>query len=143
MAPVRTSESSPGTPAAAGLATLTKPGTQDADAGPVTLTDRAIAYVKARRLKMGKPDAALRVGVRGGGCEGLTYVTDFTEEPPRERDIVIDHGDIRVYVDSRSVRYLDGSVIDAQSTLMYQGLKFDNPNQASACGCGATFSVKS
>lgn len=108
----------------------------------VTLTPAAAAFAKARRVKLGKPEAALRVGVKGGGCEGLTYVTDFTEDPPRERDIVLEFDGLAVYVDSRSVRYIDGSIIDAKNTLMYQGLQFDNPQQSSTCGCGSTFSVK-
>lgn len=109
---------------------------------PVTLTAAAIAYVKSRRVKMGQPDAALRVGARGGGCNGLTYVTEFTEEPPRAREDVYEFDGLNVYVDRRSLRFIGGSRIDAKNTLMYQGLAFENPNEATRCGCGSTFSVK-
>jgi iron-sulfur cluster assembly protein len=112
------------------------------DATPIALTPAAVEYVERRRERLGKPQAALRVGVRGGGCAGLTYVTDFTEDSPREQDIVLSFGKVTVYLDRRSVRYIRGSTIDAENTLMYQGFRFDNPQQASACGCGSTFSVK-
>lgn len=108
----------------------------------ITLTDAAVAFVKQRRVKMGKPNAALRVGVRGGGCNGLSYVTDFTEDEPKSREIVYAFSGLQVYVDRRSLRFIDGSVIDAQNSLMYQGLKFINPLEATSCGCGSTFSVK-
>ena len=72
---------------------------RDPDDPPIRLTPSAIAFVRARRTKLGRPQAALRVGVRGGGCEGLTYFTDFTDDPPRERDIVLEFEDVRVYLD--------------------------------------------
>ena len=108
----------------------------------VTLTDKAVAFVLSRREKMGQPGAALRVGVRGGGCNGLTYVTEFTEDPPREREFVYQFGALSVYVDKKSLRFIRGSVIDAKQSLMYQGLTFQNPNEATRCGCGSTFSTK-
>ena len=95
-----------------------------------------------KRAEIGQPQAALRIGVKGGGCAGLTYVTDFTEEPPRERDLVYDFHGLTVYVDQKSLKFIEGSVLDFQNTLMYQGFKFKNPLEDSTCGCGHTFSVK-
>lgn len=109
---------------------------------PVRLTPNAVEYAKARRAELGQSKAALRVGVRGGGCAGLTYVTEFTADEPRPRDRVYDYDGLRVYVDERSLRYIAGSVIDYEKTLMHQGFKWKNPLQASSCGCGMTFSVK-
>lgn len=84
----------------------------------------------------------LRVGVKGGGCAGYSYVTDLVEGEPRQHDLVYEFDGVRVYVDERSLRLIDGSTIDAKQTLMYQGLKFDNPREEKSCGCGMTFSVR-
>jgi iron-sulfur cluster assembly protein len=92
----------------------------------ITLTAEAAEFVKERLAKEGRPHASLRVGVRGGGCNGLIYVLDGT----------------RVLVDNRSIDYIEGSTIVYERTLMFQGLKFKNPLEASTCGCGETFSVK-
>ena len=108
----------------------------------IRVTPEAVVYAKKKLVEIGKPNAALRVGVNGGGCAGLTYVTDFTEDPPRERDLVYDFFGLPVYVDQKSLKFLEGSVLRFENTLMYQGFKFDNPLQESACGCGHTFSVK-
>ena len=108
----------------------------------ITLTPEAAAFVKERLEKEGRPSASLRVGVRGGGCNGLTYVLDYTDEPPRPRDLVYDFYGTRVLVDNRSIDYIDGSTIVFERTLMFTGLKFKNPLEASTCGCGETFSVK-
>lgn len=108
----------------------------------IQVTADAVAYARRKRTEIGKPNAALRIGVKGGGCAGLTYVTDLTEEPPRERDLVYEFFGLPVYVDNRSIKFLDGSVLRYEQTLMYQGFKFDNPQQESSCGCGLTFSVK-
>lgn len=128
---------------------MTQP-TQTTDPSPaaenaeprIRVTPEAVVYAKKKLVEIGKPNAALRVGVKGGGCAGLTYVTDFTEDPPRERDLVYDFFGLPVYVDPKSLKFLEGSVLRFENTLMYQGFKFDNPLQESSCGCGHTFSVK-
>jgi iron-sulfur cluster assembly protein len=108
----------------------------------ILLTPEAADFVKRRLEKEGRPNAALRVGVRGGGCNGLIYVLDYTDDPPRARDLVYDFDGTRVLVDDRSIDYIEGSTIVYENTLMFQGLKFKNPLEASTCGCGETFSVK-
>ncbi|HMJ13639.1 MAG TPA: iron-sulfur cluster assembly accessory protein [Polyangiaceae bacterium] len=120
--------------------TEASPATEDASR--IRVTPEAVAYAKRKLGEIGKPNAALRVGVKGGGCAGLTYVTDFTEDPPQERDLVYEFFGLPVYVDQRSIKFLEGSVLRFENTLMYQGFKFDNPLQESSCGCGQTFSVK-
>jgi iron-sulfur cluster assembly protein len=114
----------------------------DPKAPRITLTEEAAAFVQRRLQKEGRPAASLRVGVRGGGCNGLMYVLDYTDEAPRTRDLVYEFHGTRVLVDNRSIEYIDGSTIVYENTLMFQGLKFKNPLEASACGCGETFSVK-
>lgn len=108
----------------------------------ITLTAEAAAFVRERLARDSRPNAALRIGVRGGGCNGLIYVLEYTEEPPRTRDLVYDFFGTKVYVDKRSIEYIDGSTVYYEKSLMFQGLKFKNPLEASTCGCGETFSVK-
>jgi iron-sulfur cluster assembly protein len=108
----------------------------------ITLTAEAAAFVKERLEKEGRPAASLRVGVRGGGCNGLMYVLDYTDEAPRPRDLVYDFYGTRVLVDNRSIDYIEGSTIIFERTLMFTGLKFKNPLESTTCGCGETFSVK-
>lgn len=108
----------------------------------IRVSPEAVEFAKEKRVQIGKPNAALRIGVKGGGCAGLTYVTDFTEDPPRARDLVYEFGGLPVYVDERSLRYIEGSELAYEKTLMYQGFRFKNPLEESTCGCGMTFSVK-
>src|ERR1041384_2224792 len=108
----------------------------------ITLTKEAADFVKARLDKEGRPNAALRIGVKGGGCNGLMYVLDYTDDPPRARDLVYDFFGTKVYIDEKSIDFVEGSSIVYENTLMFQGLKFKNPLESSTCGCGETFSVK-
>jgi iron-sulfur cluster assembly protein len=124
---------------------MTEPTTAEIEAPApprITLTEKAAEYMKTKLELQGRPGAALRIGVRGGGCNGLTYVTEISDGPPRPRDIVYDFHGLPVFVDDRSLHFIEGSVIDLEMTLMYQGLRFKNPLEASSCGCGETFSVK-
>lgn len=117
--------------------------TNSTDLPRVRLTPAAVNWVKQRRERLGKPNAVLRVGVKGGGCAGYSYVTDIVEDEPKARELVYEFDGLVVYVDERSLRFIDGSTIDAKNSLMYQGLRFENPNEEKSCGCGATFNVKS
>jgi iron-sulfur cluster assembly protein len=108
----------------------------------VTITDGAVAYAKQRLAQRGTPDAAIRLGVRGGGCSGFSYVIEFSDDPPKERDYVIDAGGVRFYVDKKSFVYLAGSALDFEKTLVFSGFKFKNPQEASRCGCGHSFTVR-
>jgi iron-sulfur cluster assembly protein len=108
----------------------------------VTITDAAVEYAKKRLGQRGTPDAAIRLGVRGGGCSGFSYVIEFSDEPPRDRDLVFDAGGVRFFVDKKSFVYLAGSALDFEKTLVFQGFKFKNPQEASRCGCGHSFTVR-
>jgi iron-sulfur cluster assembly protein len=108
----------------------------------VTITDGAVEYAKKRLAQRGTPDAAIRLGVRGGGCSGFSYVIEFSDDPPRERDFVFEAGGVRFYVDKKSFVYLAGSALDYEKTLVFQGFKFKNPQEASRCGCGHSFTVR-
>jgi iron-sulfur cluster assembly protein len=108
----------------------------------VGVSDAAIEYAKQRLAQRGTPDAAIRIGIKGGGCSGFSYVIEFSDDPPRERDLVQEFGGVRFYVDKKSLIYLAGSVLDYEKTVMFQGFKFKNPQEASRCGCGHSFTVR-
>ena len=112
----------------------------------IGVSPKAVEGVRAALVKRGTPDAALRVGVKGGGCSGFSYVIEFADDPPRSGDTVLEFAEegkstVRVYCDKKSILYLGGSVLDYEKTLMYQGFKFRNPQEASKCGCGHSFTV--
>jgi iron-sulfur cluster assembly protein len=108
----------------------------------VMVTEGAVAYAKQRLEQRGTPNAAVRLGVKGGGCSGFSYVIEFSDDPPRERDTVNEFFGVRFYVDKKSLIYLSGSTLEYVKTLMFQGFKFLNPQEASKCGCGHSFTLK-
>lgn len=108
----------------------------------MTITEGAAKFAREKLTKRGTPDAAIRLGIKGGGCSGFSYVIQFEDEGPRERDRVFEVDGIRFIVDKKSLIYLAGSTLDYERTLMFQGFKFRNPNEASSCGCGHSFTVK-
>lgn len=83
----------------------------------------------------------LRVGVKGGGCSGFSYVLDLVEEEPGEADEEFESQGIKVLIDSRSALYLAGVEIDFKDEVMGRGFVFKNPNATSSCGCGHSFSA--
>lgn len=96
---------------------------------------------------MGLPQGALRVGVKGGGCSGFSYVLQFEDGPSGARDTVLSWDDeesgitVRVYLDPKSKVLLTGATLDYETTLMKSGFKWINPNEQSSCGCGVSFSI--
>lgn len=84
--------------------------------------------------------AALRVGVRGGGCSGFQYQLAFDEQ--RDTDVVFEDHGLKILVDPKSLPYVDGSEIDYVDSLQGAGFQVNNPNVTAACGCGSSFRVK-
>jgi iron-sulfur cluster assembly protein len=82
----------------------------------------------------------LRVGVKGGGCSGFSYVLDLTENQKESDEAFEQHG-IRVVCDPKSLLYLNGTTIDFKDEIMGRGFVFQNPNANSSCGCGSSFAV--
>ncbi len=106
---------------------------------PVTVTDRAFARL-AEIAEDGGTAKALRVAVLGGGCSGFQY--EFVlEDAPAEGDIVIERDGHKVLVDSESMPFLSGSVIDFKDELIGARFAVENPNATSTCGCGTSFSI--
>jgi iron-sulfur cluster assembly protein len=83
--------------------------------------------------------AGLRVGVRGGGCSGFRYQLAFDEQ--RENDTVFESHGLKLLVDSESLKFVDGSIIEYEESLQGAGFKVSNPNVVAACGCGSSFRV--
>ena len=107
----------------------------------ILVTDPAAEYARQKLEKRGTPDAAVRVGVRGGGCAGYTYAIEFDDDPPRDRDKVFEFAGVRFYVDRKSLVVLAGTTLDYERTLMFQGFKFVNPQASTSCSCGHSFMV--
>jgi len=101
----------------------------------------AAAITELRRLfEKERPDAdGVRLSVKGGGCSGLSYALDFS--PRREGDNVVEQDGISFYIDPKSTIYLKGIVLDFREGLAGKGFVFRNPNAASTCGCGESFSI--
>ncbi|MBV9851779.1 MAG: iron-sulfur cluster insertion protein ErpA [Armatimonadetes bacterium] len=118
--------------------TLEQPAT--AVQTPLTLTEAAASEVKSLVAEQERDDLYLRVYVAGGGCSGLQYgmALDENIEPGDE---VFEHSGVRMVVDSTSLRYVTGSVVDYITTDMGGGFKIENPNAVKSCGCGSSFSA--
>lgn len=108
---------------------------------PVTMTAKAIDMVKITREQEGiDPTHGLRIAVRGGGCSGFEYALDFENEA-RDNDWIYEQGDLTLYVDAVSARYLEGTSIDYVLGTSGAGFKFNNPQARGTCGCGSSFAV--
>jgi len=106
----------------------------------VKLTDSAAEKVNALLQRQGRPEGILRVAVTGGGCSGLQYKMDL-QDTPANRDILVESQGIRVVVDPKSALYVTGSELDYNSGLEDSGFKVNNPNAATTCSCGESFSA--
>lgn len=82
----------------------------------------------------------IRLGVRTNGCSGLSYVLEFVDEPETE-DAVFVAGDVELYVDPKSLVYLDGTELDFVKEGLNEGFQFNNPNVKNECGCGESFNI--
>ena len=108
----------------------------------IQVTELALKQIRIAMAKEGisPEEGGLRLGIQGGGCSGLSYNITF-DSRPRERDHVYQFGDVRVFVDPKSLVYLNGTTLDYEETLIRQGFNFINPNSTKSCGCGSSFSV--
>ena len=102
----------------------------------VTVTARASKVMRGQLDKRGTPQAAIRFGIRGGGCTGYSYMFQFEDVDPRANDHVIDAYGVRVFVDPKSMVLVKGTTIDFETGIRGHGFKFDNPNVGDSCGCG-------
>jgi iron-sulfur cluster assembly protein len=105
----------------------------------VHVTPKAVNKIREAFAREGV-SGGLRLGVLGGGCSGLSYQFKFAPEP-RPRDHVFEFDDVKVFVDPKSLLFLDGMTLDWQDSLMQSGFVFQNPHAKKSCGCGTSFSA--
>ena len=112
----------------------------------VHITQAAVDAVAAQIKKRNVPGTSLRIGVRGGGCSGFSYVIEFHDGAPHARDRVYDRvatdgSPVRLVVDPKSLIYLNDATFEYESTLMRKGFLWKNPQEKNSCGCGTSFAV--
>ena len=105
----------------------------------VALTEKAARHV-ARYIERRGKGHGLRVGVRTTGCSGLAYKLEYVDEPVGEDSVFESHG-VKVYVDPKSLPYIDGTELDFAREGLNEGFKFRNPNVKDECGCGESFRI--
>lgn len=105
----------------------------------ITLTQQAADHISRHIEKRGK-GVGLRLGVRTTGCSGLAYQVDYVDEPKSEDQVVEQHG-IKVFVDPKSLPFLEGVQLDYSREGLNEGFRFSNPNEKASCGCGESFTV--
>ncbi|RMH70540.1 MAG: iron-sulfur cluster assembly accessory protein [Gemmatimonadetes bacterium] len=107
---------------------------------PVTLTPQAIQQIKKIIAEENDPNQVLRMGVKGGGCSGLSYVLQLDDYHP-EYDQRFEVDGIPIVIDSKSILYIAGMTLDYSTEMLGGGFRFDNPNATKSCGCGTSFAV--
>ena len=107
---------------------------------PITITESAIEQLHRIKEEQNIPeDYGLRVGVKGGGCSGFSYVLGFDE--PKENDGIYEVNGLKIFIERAHAIYLLGMEIDWADGLNNRGFTFNNPNATSSCGCGSSFSA--
>ena len=106
----------------------------------IQVTPKAVDKIRSAFKREGVTQGGLRLGVLGGGCSGLSYQFKF-DPKPRAIDKVFQFDDVNVYVDPKSMVYLDGMTLDWKDSLIQSGFVFDNPHAKRGCGCGTSFSA--
>lgn len=114
----------------------------EAQATGIILTEVAAREIRAiiQQQELDAEKVRLRVGVKGGGCSGFSYVLDLTESQKDHDEVFEQHG-IKIICDPKSLLYLSGTTIDFKDEIMGRGFQFSNPNATTSCGCGSSFSV--
>lgn len=106
----------------------------------ISLTDAAAQRVQEIMANSEKPLAGLRIGVKNGGCAGMSYTMDWAETQGPHDDVVEEKG-VRLLIDPKAVLFLFGTQMDFQQSKLSSGFVFNNPNQTAACGCGESVAI--
>ena len=107
----------------------------------ITLTAEAAQEVKRLIEKEQKPNLGLRLGVKGGGCSGMTYVLAVEEATPKQYDTVFEQDGVKILVDAKSHLYLDGTTLGFKNGLVGGGFEFQNPLAKKSCCCWTSFTT--
>ena len=114
---------------------------QQIEKSEIDITEKAIKQALRIKEENNIPkEFGLRIGVKGGGCSGMTYQLGFDSEP-KENDTVIEKEELTLFVDGKSLFYLSGTILDFSDGLNGKGFVFNNPNAVKTCGCGESFGV--
>jgi iron-sulfur cluster assembly protein len=108
----------------------------------ITISDKAAELVKNTMAEIETEDPHLFIYVAGGGCSGLQYGMAVSEGEPELDDVVLYNNDIKIVVEGKSAKYLDGAIINYKENGLMSGFKIENPNAEKSCGCGSSFSVE-
>ena len=106
----------------------------------MSMTDAAADRARTLIANAGRPIAGLRVGIKNGGCAGMSYTVEFAEEK-NPLDEVVEEKGVTLLVESKALMFLLGTVLDFETTKLSSTFTFRNPNQVSACGCGESVSI--
>jgi iron-sulfur cluster assembly protein len=106
----------------------------------IEVTPKAVDKIRAAFAREGVAEGGLRLGVLGGGCSGLSYQFKF-DARPRPSDKVLDYDGVKIFVDPKSLLFLEGMTLDWKDSLIQSGFVFENPNAKRSCGCGTSFSA--
>lgn len=108
----------------------------------ITLTDTAAREIQTiiEQQELDHEKIRLRIGVKGGGCSGFSYILDLTESQ-RDHDELFEQHGVKMICDPKSYLYLNGVTIDFKDEVMGRGFVFNNPNASSTCGCGSSFTA--
>jgi iron-sulfur cluster assembly protein len=105
----------------------------------IEITETAARKIRSLMAKQGISEGGLRVGVKGGGCSGLSYTFSWEREP-RLGDEVFEGADgAKIFVDRKSYLFLKGTTLDYDTAMLSKGFVFNNPNAKQTCGCGSSF----
>jgi iron-sulfur cluster assembly protein len=110
-------------------------------ASAVTITDRAATELLDLKSSQNRPDSALRIWVAGGGCSGLQYGMALDDDRDAE-DQEFTHNGVKIWIDSLSLGYMEGAVVDYVDDVLGGGFKIENPNATASCGCGSSFKTE-
>ena len=105
----------------------------------ITITENAAKHINSYLTKRGK-GLGVRLGVKTSGCSGMAYNLEFVDEA-NEDDLIFEEHGARIYIDPKSLVYLDGTQVDYTKEGLQEGFKFENPNVKDSCGCGESFHV--
>ncbi len=107
----------------------------------IEVTEAASKRIREAMVQEGVAEGGLRVGVKAGGCSGLSYVFKWETASRPGDEIFVSPDGTRIFVDKKSHKFLDGTVLDCDANMLGQSLIFRNPNAKSECGCGLSFQV--
>jgi iron-sulfur cluster assembly protein len=105
----------------------------------IQISETAARKIRTLMAKQGLDEGGLRVGVKGGGCSGLSYTFSWEREARLGDEVFDGPTGAKIFVDKKSLLYLNGTVLDYDSSLISKGFVFNNPNAKTSCGCGSSF----